>query len=413
MAYNLIQNFTTVNYSKGNSGRKYIVLHYTGNRDDKSQSNGNYFKSVYRGASAHYFVDEHDVVQVVRDEDTSWAVGVNYGKNNLFNTVKNRNSISIEMCSNGGKIADETYKNTVELTRYLMKKYRIPANNVVRHWDVCSKACPGWNGWGANGCNASIWNQFKKDIANGTVSTPNVVSSSSSTANKSTSSSTLLKVGSRGAAVQDVQKKLVALGYNVGSTGADGIFGNATKNAVIMFQKSVGISQDGIVGSVTLAKLNEAYNNRNKGQSITSTTSYVGKDYVRKAQVHMNNFAGAGLATDGLWGANSRKGLVKCLQRALNKDYKLRLGEDGIRGNATNNALGTHYVKRGETQYLVTFVEIGLMALGYYNSSVEAPGVFGGGLETAVRNFQKTNGLICDGICGRNSILKILSALGC
>lgn len=206
---------------------------------------------------------------------------------------------------------------------------------------------------------------------------------------------------------------MVALGYNVGSTGADGIFGNATKNAVIKFQKSVGISKDGIVGSQTLAKLNEAYSNRNKGQSVTSTTSYTGKDYVRKAQVHMNNFSGAGLATDGLWGTNSRKGLVKCLQRALNKDYKLKLGEDGIRGNATNNALGTHYVKRGETQYLVTFVEIGLMALGYYNGSVEAPGVFGGGLETAVRSFQKAHGLVCDGICGRNSILKILACLGC
>lgn len=92
---------------------------------------------------------------------------------------------------------------------------------------------------------------------------------------------------------------------------------------------------------------------------------------------------------------------------------KLKLGEDGIRGNATNNALGTHYVKRAETQYLVTFVEIGLMALGYYNSSVEAPGVFGGGLETAVRNFQSAHGLVCDGICGRNSILKILACLGC
>lgn len=127
----------------------------------------------------------------------------------------------------------------------------------------------------------------------------------------------------------------------------------------------------------------------------------------------MNNFAGAGLATDGLWGINSRKGLVKCLQRALNKDYKLKLGEDGIRGNATNNALGTHYVKRGETQYLVTFVEIGLMALGYYNSSVESPGVFGGGLETAVRNFQSAHGLVCDGIAGKGTILKILACLGC
>lgn len=408
----ITRNITTVNRTKGVNTKENIVIHYTGNRTDTALANTNYFKSVNRGASAHYFTDETSIYQCVEDNDASWAVGVNYGKNNLFNTVKNRNSISIEMCSTNGKIGNATYKNTVELTRYLMKKYGIPASHVVRHWDVCSKACPGWNGWGANGCDASIWNQFKKDIANGTVSTPNVVNGGSTSSNSGNSSS-VLKVGSRGAAVQDVQKKLVALGYNVGSTGADGIFGNATKNAVIKFQGSVGISKDGIVGSVTLAKLNEAYNNRNKGQSVTSTTSYTGKDYVRKAQVHISNFTGTAISSDGIIGTETRKGIVKCLQRALNLDYKSGLAMDGCRGNATNVALGHHYVKRGETQYLVTFVEIGLMALGYYNGSVESPGVFGGGLETAVRNFQKANGLVCDGIAGKGTILKILVCLGC
>lgn len=408
----ITRNITTVNRTKGVNTKKYIVIHYTGNQTDSALANANYFKSVNRGASAHYFVDKTSIYQCVEDNDAAWAVGVNYGKNNLFNTVKNRNSISIEMCSNGGKIANETYKNTVELTRYLMKKYGIPASHVVRHWDVCSKACPGWNGWGANGCDASIWNQFKKDIANGTVSTPTVVNSGSTT-NTSTSSSSVLKVGSRGAAVQNVQKKLVALGYNVGSTGADGIFGNATKNAVIKFQGSVGISKDGIVGSQTLAKLNEAYNNRNKGQSVTSTTSYVGKDHVRKAQVHISNFTGTAISSDGIIGTETRKGIVKCLQRALNLDYKKSLALDGVFGSASKSALGNHYVKRGETQYLVTAVEIGLMALNYYNGSVESPGVFGGGLETAVRNFQSAHGLVCDGIAGKGTILKILSALGC
>ena len=402
----ITKNITTVNRTKGVNTKKYIVIHYTGNRTDSALANANYFKSVNRGASAHYFVDKTSIYQCVEDNDAAWAVGVNYGKNNLFNTVKNRNSISIEMCSNGGKIANETYKNTVELTRYLMKKYGIPASHVVRHWDVCSKACPGWNGWGANGCDASIWNQFKKDIANGTVSTPNVVSSSSSIVNKSTSSS-VLKVGSRGAAVQDVQKKLVALGYNVGSTGADGIFGNDTKNAVIKFQGSVRISKDGIVGSVTLAKLNEAYSNRNKGQSVTSTTSYTGKDYVRKAQVHMNNFAGAGLATDGLWGANSRKGLVKCLQRALNKDYGAKLDEDGILGSGTNGALGNHYVKSGETQYMVTACQILLLIRGFNPNGVEYPGTFGSGCLAAVKKFQTNMKLPVTGICNAATFIKL------
>lgn len=169
MAYKLIQNLTKVNYTKGNNGRKYIVIHYTGNRTDTGMANSNYFKSTNRGASAHYFVDAKNVVQVVSDSDTAWAVGRNYGSNNLFGRCTNSNSISIEMCSTDGKISDGTYRNTVELTKTLMKKYNIDAAHVVRHWDVCSKSCPGWTGWRANGCDASIWNQFKKDIVSGTV----------------------------------------------------------------------------------------------------------------------------------------------------------------------------------------------------------------------------------------------------
>lgn len=164
MAYKLIQNFTKVNFTKGNRGRKYIVIHYTGNKTDKATSNGNYFKSENRGASAHYFVDDTTVVQVVSENDTAWAVGRNYGSNNLFGKCTNSNSISIEMCSTNGRISDATYQNTVALVKSLMKKYNIDAAHVVRHWDVCSKSCPGWTGWGANGCDASIWNQFKKDI---------------------------------------------------------------------------------------------------------------------------------------------------------------------------------------------------------------------------------------------------------
>ena len=131
MAYKLIQNLTKVNYTKGNNGRKYIVIHYTGNWWDKSVNNGNYFKSTNRGASAHYFVDTENVVQVVSDSDTAWAVGRNYGSNNLFGKCTNSNSISIEMCSTDGKISDGTYRNTVELTKTLMKKYNIDAASLL------------------------------------------------------------------------------------------------------------------------------------------------------------------------------------------------------------------------------------------------------------------------------------------
>lgn len=166
MAYNIIKNLTTVNRTiKSSRVIKYIVLHYTGNATDTAKGNANYFKSVNRNASAHYFVDDNYVCQVVEDKDVAWAVGKNYGSNNLFGTVTNNNSISVEMCSKNGRITDETFNNAVELVRQLMKKYNIPVSNVVRHYDVCSKKCPGWSGWGTGSGNSELWDKFKRDIA--------------------------------------------------------------------------------------------------------------------------------------------------------------------------------------------------------------------------------------------------------
>lgn len=174
MAYRMLKNITAVNKTvTGGRNINYIVIHYTGNETDRAESNANYFKNVNRGASAHYFVDSTTVVQVVEDKDVAWAVGVNYGSNNLYNKVTNNNSISIEMCSTGSKIADATFDNTVELTKQLMKKYNIPASNVYRHFDVCSKQCPGWTGWGTRaGDNGSLWTKFKNAITQ-TVAQPN------------------------------------------------------------------------------------------------------------------------------------------------------------------------------------------------------------------------------------------------
>ena len=162
MSYKLKKLHTKCNYEKGNSGRQYIVTHYTGNTTDTAKANANYFYNTNRGASAHYFVDDTKVYEVVSPKNTSWAVGVNYGYNNLFGKCTNYNSINIEMCSTKGKISDKTFANTVALTKKLMKKYGIPASRVVRHYDVCSKICPGWKGW--IGSNDNLWKKFKNEL---------------------------------------------------------------------------------------------------------------------------------------------------------------------------------------------------------------------------------------------------------
>lgn len=63
----------------------------------------------------------------------------------------------------------------------------------------------------------------------------------------------MLRTGSRGDAVRKLQDLLNAKGYTCGSV--DGIFGSKTYAAVLAFQKANGLAADGIVGSLTWAKL--------------------------------------------------------------------------------------------------------------------------------------------------------------
>ena len=104
-------NLTTINYSNGSSTSriKYIVIHYTANNGDSAWGNTNYFKSTYRGASAHYFVDENSIWRCVQDKDISWHCGGGLqgsGGHAYYKQCLNSNSIGIEMCS---RISNGTY----------------------------------------------------------------------------------------------------------------------------------------------------------------------------------------------------------------------------------------------------------------------------------------------------------------
>ena len=106
-------------------------------------------------------------------------------------------------------------------------------------------------------------------------------------------------------------------------------------------------------------------------------------EIIKQGQVHANNFAQCGLVTDGIRGANTRRAAVKVVQRALNVDYHANIAEDGIWGNVTERAFGNHYVTVGETQYLVTALEILCMLKGIDCNGIECPGKFGNGLAKA------------------------------
>lgn len=64
-----------------------------------------------------------------------------------------------------------------------------------------------------------------------------------------------VKKGSKGEVVKELQTLLISKGYSCGKSGADGIFGSATDEAVKAYQAENGLTVDGIVGSKTWEKL--------------------------------------------------------------------------------------------------------------------------------------------------------------
>lgn len=95
----------------------------------------------------------------------------------------------------------------------------------------------------------------------------------------------LLKMGSRGDKVRELQQKLINKGYSVGQYGADGVFGQGTYDAVIKFQRTNGLSADGIVGPATWKVLNSSSNSNDDvvvGGSGVSKFIEVAKQELKK-----------------------------------------------------------------------------------------------------------------------------------
>lgn len=84
--------------------------------------------------------------------------------------------------------------------------------------------------------------------------------------------SALSKMGSRGSEVKNIQTRLKNWGYYKGAV--DGIYGTATKNAVISFQKKNGLTPDGIAGPATLAKIGLPTGGSSNGNSGAGSGDY-------------------------------------------------------------------------------------------------------------------------------------------
>lgn len=160
-------NETYINNNKNNfreanrtaNDIQYIVVHYTANPGSSAAANAQYYQSGnLNGVSAHYFIDENGIWRGVREKDIAGHCG-KWANTTYLTDCRNDNSIGIELCCksmSGMKasqltgyeddlyIENQTINYAVELIKDIMKRYNIPVNHVIRHYDVHSgrKMCP-------------------------------------------------------------------------------------------------------------------------------------------------------------------------------------------------------------------------------------------------------------------------------
>jgi len=108
------------------------------------------------------------------------------------------------------------------------------------------------------------------------------------------------------------------------------------------------------------------------------------QELVFKGQTESVKFTGFKIELDGIRGSNTNRQMVRCLQHAANLDWGSGLKEDGDLGPLTRKAFEGHYIRKGETQYVVTAVQIIAYCKGLDPKGVEYPGHFGDGLKNAL-----------------------------
>src|SRR5690625_539501 len=135
----------------GTNSKKYIVIHETANTRKGANANAHarlQASGNSRQASWHYQVDDKEIVQSFSDDAQCWHAG---------NKYYNQNSIGIEICVNEDGNFKKAVDNAIELTKYLMDKYNIPANNVIQHNQASGKDCPRYLRAGTKGV---TWSDF-------------------------------------------------------------------------------------------------------------------------------------------------------------------------------------------------------------------------------------------------------------
>ena len=227
---------------------------------------------------------------------------------------------------------------------------------------------------------------------------------------------TVLRTGSTGSAVEQLQFWLNTLAqYNsaIPSVTVDGVFGSGTAAAVRAFQRKYGLTVDGVVGRTTWT---EVYDQFRSIQSDNGTPNAYPGTALREGSsgqnVRLVQFwlkiartvytSLANVTVDGKFGAGTAAA-VQRFQRYFG------LTADGVVGRTTWQKLYEVYndiANRLLSPSAVRELQFYLYLMSAYESSippVSIDGKFGADTERAVRAYQRFAGLTVDGVVGRTT----------
>ncbi len=222
----------------------------------------------------------------------------------------------------------------------------------------------------------------------------------------------VIRSGSRGTAVLNLQKRLVALNYY--SSRLDGVYLEDDIAAVKSFQKKNSLTADGVAGYETQSLLysEEAISGDVGTTTLSATLRYGDRgDDVLTLQNRLIELGYLTGSADGSYGVSTKQAVV-AFQKANS------LVRDGVTGTKTqailfstsaiaNTVSTSTTLKEGSVSAAVTDLQERLITLGYLTGS--ADGVFGTKTALALISFQKQNGLTADGIAGTRTLKKINS----
>jgi hypothetical protein len=114
---------------------RFIVSHDTGNPGSTAYNNQRYFNNQQPSASAHTFIDDKYILEIIPLTEKAWHVQYNKPKDNqLFGADANDAAIGVELCHGGNINFSEAYKRYVWYHAYLCEKFNLqPRKHIVSH----------------------------------------------------------------------------------------------------------------------------------------------------------------------------------------------------------------------------------------------------------------------------------------